>query len=178
MVESQPSNRLKLTLWYTLATGVILALFTILVYTQTQSSLEAEADAAAERFAAAVGAHIVNDGGRLGLSADAAPALAALPGDMDAKLIQPDGLSFLPLGQGTAPIFSEAGDTARTATIDGVTWRFHTQPVTAGSASGSIQIATSAMDGVLDGLRQDLLLGLGMALILAAVAGYVLSGMR
>jgi heavy metal sensor kinase len=170
--------RLRLSLWYTLVLGLILLLLSVFIYSQVRRALISQTDSALELAASQTLLVVVDDNGRLGLSADSMPAMAGLPDDLGIRLIDQSGDVIFLDPHDTLPIVLETSQAAQTVTFDGDQWRIYTRPLAVGKAAGYVQVARELEPILLTltALRLQLLIGLPLALVLAALGGYILAG--
>ena len=170
--------RLRLTLWYTAAFGLILLLLGTFIYFQVRRVLLDQADATLELAAAQVLPTVVDHDGRLELGADWSGTSATLPDDLVIRLTDSDGQTTI-LSRSEMPDISfVTEDGVRTLTLDGDQWRVYTRTILVGRAAGQIQIIRELEPILLAlvALRLQLFIGLPLALALAAVGGYLLAG--
>jgi len=172
--------RLRLTLWYTVCLALILAAFIVFLYYRVQNSLVIQVDAA---LALAADQALLNVGvaeGQLtfrsaGIDPD---ALRGLSDDFTISLFAPDGAVLDTFTtQDQLPIFPAQPIGFQTIPFQDDTWRVYSQQVSVGDQSGRLQVAQELdrIDQALASLRAQALLGLPLALLLAALGGYFLA---
>jgi heavy metal sensor kinase len=169
--------RLRLTLWYLLALGLILLLSGLLLYWQVQRGLLSQVDTGLQLAAAQAAANATpwNDGFTF-QNPDGSPALARLREDIAIRLLSEDGTVSDSLSRAAeAPVVAPtAGYGTHTDGDD--SWRVYNErlhlPGT--SAGGWLQVTQSleSMEQTLLLLRLQLLWGVPLALLLAGAGGY------
>ena len=173
--------RVRLTLWYLLSLGLILALFGGLLHRRLDSSLLKKTDTALELAAIQALDHIKEDDGRL-VFRDA-EALGRIVKEFDLRLVAPDGAVWHNLSYDDAPLLESpaAGYTtigAKPRFADG-RWRIYSQPVTSpgGATSGWLQIAQSLdhAETTLNSLSDHIWLIFPLMLVLAVAGSFFLA---
>lgn len=175
--------RVRLTAWYILLLGLILALFSVYLYVQLQRSLLSQLDAALE-VATSQGLSSLNDEG-------AAPAFQNTEAFRDAssrlsqtgfavRIISRDGQVLDGFGNfRSLPPWT--GDVVTYATLESndILWRLHTRPIVTaeGDSLGWIQAGQSitVAEVAADSLRAQIFIGMPLVLILAGGVGFFLA---
>ena len=174
--------RLRLTLWYTAALGLVLLLFAALLYYQVGRSLLAQVDAglliAAPQALLAVRA----EGNRLAfrdVAADASLAGQLRDDFLVVNLLAPDGRVWARLGEpDEVPPPAPLAAGHATVIADGEPRRVAYRPVAAGDVAGWLQVVQDldAVNEPLAALRRQMLIALPVALLAAALGGTFLAG--
>lgn len=176
----QPPIRLRLTIWYVLFLGIILLLFSIYVYWQTQRNMLAQADHALELTSAQMLLNLDQQGDRLTFASliNNPDALRGVDDKFVVYLVAPDGTLWEQIGgdeHAPPPTAIPAGFTSQLS--DGEPWRILSRQVTIGQITGSVQVLQEleTIKNALISLQQQIGLAIPLALVLAGVGGYFLS---
>lgn len=174
--------RFRLTLWYLLALAIILLLFLAFLYWQVQRTLLAQVDAALRLAAnqALVGVAITSErlafhGSEINLTN------RPFSDDFAVYLLAPDGTLWDSLGNQNEFLPQPPIPGLRTLPYDDDLWRVFTERIVSSNGSeeisGWIQVAEE-MDPItatLASLRNQMFVGLPLALFLAGLGGLVLA---
>lgn len=174
--------RLRLTLWYTAALGLVLLLFAALLYYQVGRSLLAQVDAGLDIAATQALLAVRAEGERLTFRDPAADASLAgqLRDDfLVVNLLAPDGRVWARLGEPDEvppPATLAAGHA--TVIADGEPRRVAYRPVAIGGVAGWLQVVQDldAVNEPLAALRRQMLIALPVALLAAALGGTFVAG--
>jgi hypothetical protein len=181
--QIRPSNiplRLRLTLWFTASLALILLVFATLLYLQLQYRLLSQLDAGLEIVAAQAHLNLGEQDGHLAFQniENNPDFIRNLNENYVVYLLQPDGSVGDRLGND-----DEATPDTRLITghathlTDTGTWRVYSQPVNIGRLAGWLQVTQelNPVEQILENLLNQMVFGVPVALVLAAVGGFFLA---
>lgn len=173
--------RIRLTLWYLLTLAAILVFFLAFLYWQVQRSLLAQVDATLHLAATQAMVNVRAEGERLAFqNVEDNTFLVRRLGDAHAVyLLAPDGTIWDWMGRRDEFPVHPPHEGTESVTHQDDQWRVYAEPISPieGGPQGWLQVAQE-MDAVtetLGNLRNRMLLGLPLALLLAGFGGYFLA---
>lgn len=175
---SQLPLRTKLTIWYTLSLGLILLLFTLFLYVQVRRSLITQVDGALSLAAnqAVVGVEANDIGLIFSQDAQNPDVMRRLQDDFVIYLLDEDGrITDALTSDDELPQLPNLPQGFSIAPADGEAWRIYQQEIEIDGRQGAIQVAQE-MESIfetLNSLLTQIILGLPLALLLAALGGYL-----
>lgn len=174
--------RLRLTLWYTVALGLVLLLFAALLYYQVRRGLLAQMDTGLDIAATQALLAVQAEGDRLAFRDPAAgPTLAGQLRDdfLVVNLLAPDGRVWARLGEpDEVPPPAMLAASHATVVADGEPRRVVYRPVIVGGVAGWLQVVQDldAVNEPLAAMRRQMIIALPAALLAAALGGTFLAG--
>jgi heavy metal sensor kinase len=167
--------RVRLTLWYVLALGLVLGFFAVFVHIRVEPGIEKQTDLAVDLAAELAQYHIIVQGNQLAF--EDADQLAKLDPDLAMYLLAEDGTVW----DGTdttdeVPVFfpAEEGFVTKERDKHGLDeWRVYSVPVPADDPVGWLQVIQTR--DVMANLRGHIFVGLPVALLLAGAGGVFLA---
>ncbi|MGI8588069.1 MAG: sensor histidine kinase [Chloroflexia bacterium] len=180
--------RLRLALWYSLLLGLVLVLVSVLVYTVLTGNLDGQLDASLAASALQVGQQSRVAVGSNGLTVFL-PRPDMTESDIFVQVADPRGVivqqspnlggSQLPVSQAAQGVASGGSGYYETIWLGSQKLRLYNAPlVVEGRAVGLIQSGRllAQVDNTAAGLRQQLIQGDALALLVALILGWVVSG--
>lgn len=177
---SQIPLRIRLTIWFLLALGIIMLLFAAFVYWQTERNMLRQADDALGRAAnqTLINIHANNGELRFQNIENNPDALRQLDDDFVIYLLAPNGTLWGTLGgdrEAPLPKLRDIGYLSLDA--NGEPWRILSQEIVVDNVRGRIQVIQEmeAVEQALSNLQRQFALGIPIALFLAGLGGFLVA---
>jgi heavy metal sensor kinase len=173
--------RVRLTLWYVLLLGLSSSIFGAYLYIQVQRGLLAQVDQALQ-VAVSQAAAMVDTEDRRPAFQDTGNSLTVerrlAQTGFAVRLLAPEGLVWQSLGDTVPTVLAEPPSAGYQTTSGDERWRLYTQSLLVGGRRiGWLQAAQSLdqTDQVIDNVRTQILLGLGLVLTFAGFGGLLMA---
>jgi heavy metal sensor kinase len=174
--------RVRLTLWYILAVAATLLILNNYIYVRVEHNMAAQVDSFLQAAAAQAAADLEDQNGQISLDyAEIEPEAGQVGASSFAVRLTDDRGTVLS-GWGSyesVPAWLPVSTSYLTVAEGNITWRLYSQPVAMGDGTTAwLQVAQSltGVQRALGSLRTQLLLAVPVAIALAGLGGFFLSG--